>query len=179
MKSVFLVLLSCLCLFSCKKKEANSVKTTNYHTVYRTNMLRFGFVGFDTAKLDTVVVRRYIADGTFATIASSSLVIPRVQEGGTWTITGSFDDSLTNSLYLLVNSVCTAYQPYDYEVVVPSVGRTYKITGVQFTSDSAVQVADCCPVMVGTRNASYVLDGTRYAPADAFSLSGIYIWLKR
>ncbi len=182
-RQLLFCILAALSLAACKK---NKTDNRVYNTVYVVNKMNFAMVGYDTTELGTVIVKRYQPDGTFANLVDSALLVTPASSstnGSYWYVFNSVPghDSVLNINYIIARSYNYnhSYIPYDYEIVVPSSNRTYKISGITYGGTDSVLIPDCCPVMVFANPVTFTLDGELFPNQTGFNIDGGTAWLKK
>ena len=145
---------------------------------------RILLVGYSFDQLDTVVINRYTNDGLFdhlVTTASIPLVSDSTLGIKNWNNalkdTASWGDTLAclDSRFYMDNSL------YDYEVIIPSAGKRYRITAITFSGNVSEQFVDVqgdCEGNCARHFDSYKLDGTIVNPPSVGGnlVSSIYLF---
>ena len=179
-----IIALAVLCIAGCTKKSNSNTEYT-YRTVYLENKLNIGMVGYDCTELTTIIVKKFLPGNTFTNLVDSTVYTPiaGVSNWSYFSTTSSIsttnNDSLINPSYTIINKTDTAYTPYDYEIVIPSNGRIYKLYNITFSGSESIIEATCCPLELSTRFANYALDGQPYVNVAPVFFQGVYVWLQK
>jgi len=176
--SIFSIL--CFCFWGCTKNQTTTTVTTN-RTVYFSDRLNIGLVGYDSTEVETVIVKKFLPDNTFSNFVDSTILINTAIACSNWFYFNSTkpNDSLCNPLYTILDVTDTAYKQYDYEVIIPWNQRVYKISAISFSGNISITEPECCLLELSTRNANYTLGTTTYTNVAPMFFEGVYVWLQK
>lgn len=182
----FLVLVAVL--GSCKKYRCPE-------TMYCSTGYNFVLLGFDTSDISSVVFRVYQAGSGFGSLVDTTLVLDTVLyqsfDGPVYPwvpLSSNGHDSLLNSSVSLANyrffMTDTSYVAYDWELYLPKIGRTFKISNLSFSGGLQQTVETCdnkgnkiggeCERSLKT----YIVDGETYKNVNS-GIDNNFIFLKK
>jgi hypothetical protein len=115
--------LSMLFLFSCNKKDTDCSAIANKAPCY------VAFKGFNTSDLNIVVQYRYAQGSSFGTRLSTD----------TFRYPGAVE--INSIIYATAGKMHMGniFYDADYELVIPAVSRTFRITDLTYTTDTVVK----------------------------------------
>ena len=115
----YITLAALLCLTACNKDKQNTTTNPSATEIVtcNTTAMQVRFIGFTADELDTIVLKDYKQDKTFATT-------PATQQ-----LNGLASDTLY-STKTTVSNVLSAnlYKDYYYDIYIPATGKSYRIS---------------------------------------------------
>ena len=114
-------------------------------TVGCTSYCVLATVGYKFGELSNVTINAYQADGTFSRLVSSTVVqrIDSVSGHTSWNNANYPNDTTGDTLNCVPLQLVTAFDfdqaKYDIEIVIPSAGKSYRFTQINFTGPENVK----------------------------------------